>query len=138
VSLVFDTGPLFASSNVSDVNHRVSRKLIEESDEDFVIPAPVLVELDYWINERLYPAVFLGLLDDIADGIYRIEDLTPDDYRRVRSLCERYADSNIGFVDASVVAIAERLNEDKIATLDHRHFSIIRPRHVRAFRLLPA
>jgi hypothetical protein len=50
---------------------------------------------------------------------------------------ERYADSRVGFVDAAVLAIVERLNEPKLATLDHRHFGIIRPKHVASLRLLP-
>lgn len=52
-------------------------------------------------------------------------------------LAERYADLGLGGTDASVVAIAERLGIDKIATLDRRHFSVVRPRHVEAFTLLP-
>ena len=51
-------------------------------------------------------------------GAYTVVDLIPDDYRRVRQLCERYADSDVGFVDAAVLAIVERLNEPKLATLD--------------------
>jgi len=79
----------------------------------------------------------LAVLRDVADGTYAVADLTPFDYRRVGELCAKYSDSEIGFVDASVVAIAERLSEPKIATLDRRHFSLIRPRHVDAFELLP-
>ena len=63
--------------------------------------------------------------------------LTTHDYARVRELCDRYADADIGFVDAAVLAIVERLNEPKLATLDHRHFGMLRPRHVDALRLLP-
>jgi uncharacterized protein len=44
----------------------------------------------------------------------------------------------VGFVDAAVPAIVERLGEPKLATLDRRHFSIMRPRHVDALELLPA
>jgi hypothetical protein len=40
--------------------------------------------------------------------------------------------------DASIVAICERLREPKVATLDSRHFSVVRPRHIAALRLLPA
>lgn len=47
-------------------------------------------------------------------------------------------DLPLGFVDASVVAVAERLGERQVATLDRRHFSVVRPRHVKAFRLVPA
>ena len=58
-------------------------------------------------------------------------------YSRCRQLCRQYADLPLGFVDAAVIAIAERLSEDKIVTLGRRHFSIVRPRHVHSFTLLP-
>lgn len=70
-------------------------------------------------------------------GSYRVEDPAPEDYVRIRQLCDRYADSDIGFVDAAVLAIVERLNEPKLATLDHRHFGVMRPRHVDSLQLLP-
>ena len=53
-------------------------------------------------------------------------------------LAERYADLKLGGTDASVVAVAERMEIDRIATYDRRHFSVVRPRHVDAFLLLPA
>jgi predicted nucleic acid-binding protein len=81
--------------------------------------------------------IFTRFLADILAGAYEVEDLIPEDYERARDLCEQYADAPLGFVDAAVVAIAERLNERKIATLDHRHFRMVRPRHVDAFELLP-
>jgi len=55
----------------------------------------------------------------------------------VRQLCDRYADADIGFVDAAVLAIVERLDEPKLATLDRRHFGSLRPRHRDALTLLP-
>lgn len=56
---------------------------------------------------------------------------------RCSRLCDRYADADIGFLDAAVLAIVERWGEDKLATLDERHFGTMRPRHVEALRLLP-
>jgi uncharacterized protein len=137
VALILDTGPLYASLDRADANHERCHQLIQRVTERLVIPAPVLVEVDYWINERLYPGVLVALLADIADGSYHVEDILPQDYLRIRELCDRYADSDIGFVDAAVLAIVERLNEPKLATLDHRHFGMLRPRHVSALRLLP-
>ena len=137
MALILDTGPLFASLNRSDSDHAACRKLIEEADEPLVIPAPVLAEVDYWVHSRMHPGVFVALLDDIVAGAYRVEELQPQDYRRIRELCDRYADADVGFVDAAVLAIVERLNEPKLATLDHRHFRVLRPRHVDALRLLP-
>lgn len=137
MALILDTGPLYASLDRSDGDHAACRRLIETVDEPLVIPAPVLVEVDYWIHARLHPGVLVALLDDIVAGAYRVEELRPEDYRRVRELCDRYADADIGFVDAAVLALVERLNEPKLATLDHRHFGTMRPRHVEALRLVP-
>ena len=50
---------------------------------------------------------------------------------------DQYADFPLGAADASVVALAERLNTDLIVTIDRRHFGVVRPRHCEAFRLLP-
>lgn len=137
MALILDTGPLYATLDRSDAAHLQCRRLVESAREPVVIPAPVLVEVDYWVHVRLTPAVFVALLDDIESGAYLVEDLTASDYARVRELCSRYRDSDIGFVDAAVLTITERLRESKLATLDHRHFRTLRPRHVDALELLP-
>ena len=98
----------------------------------------MLVEVDYWIQQRLAPGVLVALLGDIEDGAYVAEDLCPVDYRRVRDVCDRYADADVGFVDAAVLAVVERLDEPKLASLDHRHFDLLRPLHCEALSLLPA
>ncbi|MBK9546380.1 MAG: PIN domain-containing protein [Dehalococcoidia bacterium] len=137
MALILDTGPLYASLDRRDADYAACRRLIENTSEPLVIPAPVLVEVDYWIHTRLHPGVLVALLDDIAAGAYGVVDLVASDYRRVREVCDRYADSDIGFVDAAVIAVVERLNEPKVATLDRRHFGTVRPRHVDALVLLP-
>lgn len=138
MALILDTGPLYASLDRSDADHAACRALIESADEALVIPAPVLVEVDYWIGQRLHPGALVALLADIEAGAYLVADLVGADYARVRELCDRYADSDIGFVDAAVFAIVERLNEPKLATLDRRHFGLLRPHHRASIDLLPA
>lgn len=137
MALILDTGPLYASLDRSDADHPACRLLIEDATEALVIPAPVLVEVDYWVRLRLGAGAFVALLADIESGAYRVVDLDAADYSRVRELCDRYADSGVGFVDAAVMAIVERLNEPKLATLDHRHFGLMRPRHRDVIDLLP-
>jgi hypothetical protein len=103
-----------------------------------IVPAPVLVELDYLASRQRDRFAVTAMLDEIHRGAYEVEDLAPADYRRVRELLDTYADLRVGFVDAAVLAVTERLREPKLATLDHRHFSVMRPRHVDALELLPA
>ena len=137
MALILDTGPLYASLDRSDADYAACRHLIEAAQERLVIPAPVLVEVDYWIHVRLHPGVLVALLDDVSNGAYNVEELKPEDYQRIREICDRYADADVGFVDAAVLAVVERLNESKLATLDHRHFRVLRPRHVDALQLVP-
>ena len=138
MALILDTGPLYASLDRSDADHAACRSLIESADEPLVIPAPVLVEVDYWIHQRLHPGALAALLTDIEAGAYVVADVAAADYARIRELCDRYADADIGFVDAAVFAIVERLNEPKLATLDRRHFGLLRPRHRESIELLPS
>jgi uncharacterized protein len=137
MALILDTGPLYASLDRNDRRHVEARGLIQATSEALIIPSPVLVEVEQLIGSRLHSGILVALLDDVVGGAYEIEDLQMEDYRRARDLCSRYADSEIGFVDAAVLAIVERLNEPKLATLDHRHFDILRPRHVDSLTLLP-
>ncbi len=101
------------------------------------MPAPVVVELDWLATSRLGPEPFSEFLAEVENGAIAVVDLVRVDYIRVRELLARYIDLRLGFVDAAVVAIAERLRERKLATLDHRYFGTVRPRHVEALELLP-
>jgi uncharacterized protein len=140
LALIVDTGPLYAAYDRSDNDHARCRELLESTSEELLLPAPVVAEFDWLTSRRvsMAPKASLVLLDDVLAGAYRVVALTIDDYARCRELLGKYADSDIGFVDAAVLAVVERLNEPKLATLDSHHFRLIRPRHVAALELLPA
>jgi predicted nucleic acid-binding protein len=88
-----------------------------------------------WLAGRArVEALFLTAL---ADGDFKLIDLEAQDYRRAAELVEAYADLPLGTTDATVIALAERLELREVATLDHRHFTVVRPRHVPALTLLP-
>jgi hypothetical protein len=134
--VIFDTGIVFAALDSSDAHHASASRLIDSADR-IVLPAPTLVELDWLGDSRGVPCTD-AVLRGVTEGSIQVVDLTASDYTRVRQLCGVYADLRLGFVDASVVAIAERLGEETIATTDHRHFSVVRPRHVASFALVPS
>jgi predicted nucleic acid-binding protein len=137
VALILDTGVLLAALDRTDPAHDRCRALLDAARGPLLIPSPVLVELDYWLRSPLLGGAFVTVLRDVVERAYTIVDLAPSDYGRVRELCVRYADADVGFVDAAALAVVERLAEPKLATLDRRHFALMRPRHVEALALLP-
>jgi predicted nucleic acid-binding protein len=74
-----------------------------------------------------------AFVKDLASGASAVQDLVDDDITRAAELMVEYP--AIGFVGASIAAIAERHRIATIATLDHRHFAPTR--HIAAFRLVP-
>lgn len=137
MALILDTGPLLASLDAADPDHERCAGLVTDATEDLVVPALVLGELDYWCAQRLSVDAWLIFLEDVERGVYAIEAPTLVDLERCRELQDQYRDLALGVVDASVIALAERLNEPKVGTLDERHFRVVRPRHVPALELWP-
>ena len=135
--LICDTGVLYAAIDADDADHARCRRLLSGAQDRLLVPAPVVVELDWLLSSRLGQAAVDALLADVESGALEVTELTPADYSRVRDLGQQYADLHLGLVDASVVAVAERLACPDIATLDRRHFSVVRPATGGQFRLLP-
>ena len=102
---------------------------------DGVVPVCVLVEVEYLL--RPWPEAFRSLLAEFALGGFELLELPTPWLLRAGELLDRYADLPLGLVDATVVAATEMLGELKLATLDRRHFSVVRPAHVETLTLLP-
>ena len=135
MALLIDTGILYALADRDDAWHPRARRLLASVKDLLLVPVTVLPEVCYLLHERLGPRAERRFLAAVAEGELTIEDLGDSDLKRCVGILERYP--AIGFVDASIVAIAERLGLSTIATTDRRHFASVRPRHVAAFRLVP-
>jgi uncharacterized protein len=120
-----------------DRDHERCAPLMEARSERRIVPSPVLVEVDHLVGRELGEAAVAAFIDTIVAGELEVADLTHGDYTRASELMRTYADLNVGLVDCAVLAVTERLAEPKLATLDHRHFGVMRPRHVEALELLP-
>ena len=137
MTVLADTGVLVSAADSREPLHADCAELLRFHHRQMVMSAPVVAETSWMIESRLGPqaeARFLGL---VTSGEIEVIDLAVADYLRCVELIETYADLGLGLVDASVVTIAERLSIATIATLNHRDFSVVRPRHVEAFELVP-
>ena len=135
MALIVDTGPLVALLDASDPDHERCTDLLQRATEPRVVPVCVLVEVEYLV--RPWPEAFKALIAEFAAGRLRLVDLPAEWLLRAGELVDRYRDLPLGLVDATVVAATEMLGESKLATLDHRHFSVVRPAHTGALTLLP-
>jgi uncharacterized protein len=135
VALILDTGPLVAMLDATDPDHERCAELIQGSTEQRVVPVCVLVETEYLL--RPWPQAFAALLAEFDSTKLSLLDLPVRWLLRAGELVCGYNDLPLGLVDATVLAAAEMLSEPKIATLDRRHFTVVRPAHVDALALLP-
>lgn len=137
MTVLADTGPLYALVDRTDIWHDRVRAWWASQRGPVLIPVSVLPEVSYLLQTRIGPTAEQAFIRAVADGEFITESLEPEDILRAAALMRDYADLPLGFVDASIVAIAERLDVRDILTTDRRHFGVIRPQHVAAFVLAP-
>jgi predicted nucleic acid-binding protein len=132
---VVDAGPLYAAADADDQDHLASRAALSRADLRLVVPALVVAEATYFVGRRLGATAESKFLRGI--GELDVEGPRREDFARMAELVAQYADFPLGGTDASLIALAERLDAPTILTLDRRHFAAITPRHREAFELLP-
>ncbi len=133
--VVVDTGPLYAAADADDADHARCVEVLSARRSALVIPATVVAEASYLVGTRMGPAGEAECLRGL--GSFEGEAPLPDEWVRIADLAHRYASFPLGGTDASVVALAERLKARTVVTLDRRHFAAVRPRHCKAFEILP-
>jgi predicted nucleic acid-binding protein len=138
--IVVDTGPLLAAALTADASHQPCVELFASlrlNNERLILPPFVVTEVCYLLARSGGSKPEAAFVRSLATEDFTIAPVTPAWLERTADLVGQYADLPLGTVDASVVALAEQLGVAEIATLDRRHFSVVRPRHVDAFTLLP-
>ncbi|HSK82491.1 MAG TPA: PIN domain-containing protein [Rubrobacter sp.] len=121
--ITLDTSGLFALLNRGDTDHERVKGALFEDRGPYLIPAGILAEIAYMVEERLGARALESLLLDLESGGFTLE-CGEEDFPRIRELARRYEDLPLGFADASVVSCAER-NAGKVLTLDFRHFGVV-------------
>ena len=133
--IVADTGALIALIDADDRHHPELRALFVEDPGAWVLPWAILPEVDYLVGAHVGPRAQDAFIADLADGAFRIEWGSEDDLAVAERISRRYRSLRLGLTDSVVIAVAERLRADAIATLDLRHFAAVKIQG--APRLLP-
>ena len=123
--IVADTGAIVALLDADEEHHRALRSLFEAAPQRWILPWAILPEVDYLIGSELGARAEIAFLDDLADGRFVIEWGRETDGSEARRICHKYRALRLGLVDGVVIAVAERLKAEAIATLDVRHFSAV-------------
>jgi predicted nucleic acid-binding protein len=133
--LLLDTGILYALADEDDDWHARARGFANRQRQTFLVPVTVVPEAAYLLRSRLGVRAERAFAESLASGELAVENLARDDLNRTVELLGEYA--FLGFVDATIVAVAERLRLRSLVTTDRRDFSRVRPKHVATFDLLP-
>ncbi|MEU6859675.1 PIN domain-containing protein [Glycomyces sp. NPDC046736] len=132
-----DAGPLYAYIDADDRHHEACLDLLENHLGPLIVPTLVITEVAYLVATRLGTEAEVRFLGDLASGAFTVEPVHPSDWLRIAQLTSLYSNLPLGTVDASVVAAAERLNITTVATVDLRHFNVVRPKHCTHFDIRP-
>jgi len=135
-SPVADTGCVVALLNNADPMHSAVQTVYNQYQK-ILLPQTVLTEVAYLLGRDSGIATVVTLLRSISASRFRLVALTEQDLNRAAEILEQYTDSRVDFVDATVMAVAERYNSTKILTLERRDFELFRPRHCNNFEILP-
>ena len=141
--ILCDTGPLVAAFNKADTDHAKCVEFLTENWSRLVIPSLAVTEVCHLLADpqrRGRPGLAAEFCAAIAEDELRVIEVTPYDYRRMAELLTTYASLRLQVVDASVVALAERLDLHEVAALDRRDFQVVAPRHLpkgERLKLLP-
>jgi len=134
--ILVDTGIFVAAADQDEPRHVECAELLRRH-HDLAVSASVIPEAAWLIERRLGPTAEAKFLTLVTSDRFDIIDIAAGDYQQIIELIGRYADLGLGFVDASIMTVAERLNVTTIATLNRRDFAVVRPAHCDALDLIP-
>jgi len=135
MATLVDTGILYALADADDAWHDRALAWLESYADVLAVPVTVLPEVCYLLATRVGAKIERAFVESLARGELSVESVEPKDLdRAARLLADR---PELGFVDASIVALAERLGIRRLATTDRRHFGEIRLSRGVRLELLP-
>lgn len=134
---IVDTSALLLLFDSDEPRHDQAADFFATVQGPLVISPYVIAEIDYLVATRFGTAAEISVLRELSSGAWHLADMGPADLTTAIRVLQRYGDHAIGVTDASLVVLAARHRTTRIATLDHRHFSVLRSLDGTPFTLVP-
>jgi predicted nucleic acid-binding protein len=134
--ILVDAGPLVALIDRDETDHRKCLEVLATLSAPMVTTWPAFTEAMYLIGEAGGWTGQEALWRLVERADLQIAPVDDPLRKRSRVLMEKYRDAPMDLADATLVALAESLDELRIFTLD-RDFEIYRWKGKRKFELLP-
>ena len=136
MQIVLDTSAVIGLMDKNYRKHTLLKKIFTEKENVFILPSTTIGEICYMLNSRFGSKIELVFLQEIIKSSFQLELLKDIDIIRSIEILKKYDTLNIGYVDASIIAVAERLKVNKILTLDRKHFEVVAHRGFDCFDIL--
>ena len=136
MSSLVDSGFIIALLSGDDDDHRACATVFA-TERDKLLPVVTLPEIAYVMINQGKRETFIKFLKSIGQGSIPLVYPDSTDLSRAADVMHQYADANLDIVDCIIIAMAERLNIERILTIDHRDFRMVRPQHIPTFTILP-
>jgi uncharacterized protein len=124
--IIADTGFFIALGNRNDQDHRLAIKVLNSLNEPIITTYPVITETCYLLSARAGHSSQCNFLRELANVAFEVFELQRRHVEQMVVLMERYADLPMDMADASLVVLAEHLEDGRILTADRRDFSVYR------------
>lgn len=136
MQVILDTSIIYSLMDKDDSNHLIIKSFFQENNDFlYILPSTTIIEICYLVKTRLSPHLEIKFLEEINQN-FNLEPIKDVDILRIIEILKKYDTLDIGYVDASIVAIAERLKLNKILTLDRKHFRALVPKGFDYFDIL--
>lgn len=125
--MIVDTSALLAYFDTAEPDHRAVSRVMVDAEELLIVSPYVVAELDYLVGTRVGVDAELAVLRELLGGAWVLADFSTSELTEAARIIDKYRDLRIGLADASNVVLANRFRTRRIATLDRRHFEVLRP-----------
>ncbi|WP_280441970.1 PIN domain-containing protein [Nocardia vulneris] len=135
MTLIVDANVLVAVMNRKDKRHAEMRAFLSTRSDEFIVTPYVVAEVTYLLQKYAGAQAEIQFMQAVRDGVFR-EEFDPKDTTRIIELMQQFASFPLGAADASLIAVAERLGVQDIATADN-HFRAVQTAGLDFINVLP-